>query len=117
MVTYWLIKRTDGEDAEDIEHDSDGESPKPDNDSANEELPGEITTVEDPLYSASLNYPMPGRHTKCSTKDEIKNTARVAPVMSEKGRKNQLVRKKDDESDDDCDDDDEDDDDKRNDKD
>lgn len=111
MITYWLIKRTDGEDAQDIDQDSDGESPKPDNESGNEELPGEITTVEDPLYSASLNYPMPGRHTKCSPKDEAKNTARVAPVMSEKGKKNQSDKEKDEDSDDD------DDDDKRNDKD
>jgi hypothetical protein len=46
------------------------------------ELPGEITTVEDPLYSASLNYPMPGRPMKAMNKDEGKNTARVAPTVS-----------------------------------
>jgi hypothetical protein len=50
------------------------------------ELPGEITTVEDPLYSASLNYPMPGRPMKAMNKDEGKNTAHVAPTVSEKRR-------------------------------
>ena len=29
-----------------------------------DELPGEITTVESPTYSASLVYPMPGRQGK-----------------------------------------------------
>jgi hypothetical protein len=32
-----------------------------------EELPGEITTIESPTYSASLYYPMPGRSTKNGT--------------------------------------------------
>ena len=88
MVTYWLTKRLeDGDIDPDLEADS--ESLKPENDDQTDqmELPGEITTVEDPLYSASLNYPMPGRPTKASSKDEGKNTARVAPTVAGKGKK------------------------------
>jgi hypothetical protein len=40
-----------------------------------EELPGEITTIESPTYSASLYYPMPGRSTKNGTHSSNKDVA------------------------------------------
>ena len=87
MITYWLTKNVDGDDTLDFNHNSESESMRQDGESDCEmELPGEITTVEDPLYSASLNYPMPGRPMKAMNKDEGKNTAHVAPIVSEKRR-------------------------------
>ncbi|XP_076094871.1 uncharacterized protein LOC143065280 [Mytilus galloprovincialis] len=106
MITYWLVKSTDSSDSKDADLCSDDDSCKQDNESGEEaELPGEITTVEDPLYSASLNYPMPGRHTKCSNKDEAKNMARVAPTVSEKGKRVSPKMKEEDDDDDDDEDD------------
>ena len=95
MITYWLTKKVDGDDTLDFDHYSESESMRQDGESDCEmELPGEITTVEDPLYSASLNYPMPGRPMKAMNKDEGKNTARVAPTVSENRRSLTKIKKK-----------------------
>jgi hypothetical protein len=42
-------------------------------------LPGEITTIESPTYSASLYYPMPGRSTKNGTHSNDKAVA-ISPT-------------------------------------
>jgi hypothetical protein len=77
------IERLESLVSESMRQENDGEM----------ELPGEITTVEDPLYSASLNYPMPGRPMKAMNKDEGKNTARVAPTVSENRRSLTKIKK------------------------
>ena len=47
------------------------------------ELPGEITTIESPTYSASLYYPMPGRPRKNATYSSDKDVA-ISPTPGHK---------------------------------
>jgi len=46
-------------------------------------LPGEITTIESPTYSASLYYPMPGRPRKNDTHSSDKDVA-ISPTPGHK---------------------------------
>ena len=69
MLSIPQVTNTDQSDGFHYDHHHASES----------ELPGEITTIESPTYSASLYYPMPGRSTKNGTHSNDKAVA-ISPT-------------------------------------
>ena len=92
MRTYWLLGKTGDHNDSISESVLDGSSQEDSIGQSNSnlddhhtvsksELPGEITTIESPTYSASLSYPMPGRPTKTTRNSSTDKRNDIPPIF------------------------------------
>jgi hypothetical protein len=91
MQTYWLLGKTGDHNDSNSESVLDGPSRENSICQSNSdlddhhrvsksELPGEITTIESPTYSASLFYPMPGRPTTTTRNSSTDKRNDIPPI-------------------------------------